>query len=141
MSAALDGAHATSRLLADAAASGDVRGLAPDGSSLEAWIAMMEACLCRRGADCMRADAEQAMAELSFQSTFRGPAALLAGCAMLLQGDTEAADPVLAISAELSRSRGITPTGAAALAERAVVAIERGEWDAAPRSRTRRSPS
>jgi LuxR family maltose regulon positive regulatory protein len=92
---------------------------------------MMEACLCRHGTDRMRVDAEQALAGLSMTSSFRGPAAFLAGVAMLLQADHDGADPVLATGAELCATRGGAPTRAAALAERAVVAIERGDWSAA----------
>jgi LuxR family transcriptional regulator, maltose regulon positive regulatory protein len=131
MASGLNGEHAVSRLLADVAASGDPRSTAPDGSPLASWIAMMEAILCRRGADRMRSDAEQAMSGLSLRSSFRGPATFLAGLGMLLQGDNDGADPVLATSAELCVSRGGAASRAAALAERAVIAIERDDWSAA----------
>lgn len=128
---ALEGAYASSRLFADAALAGDLDGTGPEGSPLRAWVAMMEALLCRRGVDQMRADATQATEQLSLLSPLRGPATTLAGLAALLQDDLAAADPLLAAAAELSLSSGQFTAGAAALAACAVLAIDRGDWDSA----------
>jgi LuxR family maltose regulon positive regulatory protein len=128
---ALSGVWAHSRLLADAAATGDLDGPAPDGGPLDSWIAFMEACLCREGADRMRVDAARSTERLSIRSPLRGPAIVLEGIAALLQGDTAAADPLLTAGVELCLLSGNLPGAGAALAERAVLAIDRGDRAAA----------
>ena len=115
---------------ADTAAAGSFEGLLPDGSPLESWIALLEACLCRRGVPRMRADAELAMARLAPTSPWRGPALYLEAMSHLLAGDGDA-DPLLARAVEVCLRGGFLPTAAPALAERAVLAIERHDWSAA----------
>jgi LuxR family maltose regulon positive regulatory protein len=116
---------------ADAAESGSFDGPLPDGSPIDSWIAVVEALLCRRGVARMRADAELACARLASASPFRSPALLFAALSHLLNGDDGAADPILARAVEVSVRAGATPTTAPALAERAVLAIERHDWGTA----------
>jgi LuxR family transcriptional regulator, maltose regulon positive regulatory protein len=110
------------------ARSGSIEGPMPDGSPLEAWVLVLDAALCRRGVAQMRADAERAQALLAPSSPWVGPALFLDGLAHLLDGDYDGAVGVILDRAvdECRRSGG-TPTLAAALAERAVLAIERDE--------------
>jgi LuxR family maltose regulon positive regulatory protein len=128
---AFSGGRAQSRLLADAVSAVDLNGPAPDGSPVEGWIALMEACLCRWGVDQMRDDAARSTRLLSIRSPLRGPATVLEGVAALLQGDLAAADSLLAAGAELSLRSGNIPGAASAVAERAIIAIERGDRAAA----------
>ena len=58
-------------------------------------------------------------------------AAALEGVSWLLDGEPDRADPVLAHAVEVALDIGAMPTAAAALADRAIVAIGRGDWDGA----------
>jgi LuxR family maltose regulon positive regulatory protein len=49
----------------------------PDGSPLAGWVAVLSACLCRRGVAQMREDAERACNQLAQGSPFQGPALFL----------------------------------------------------------------
>jgi LuxR family maltose regulon positive regulatory protein len=124
---ALHGGRASALLLADVAATGAADDLVPDGSTLGGWIATMEAVLCRRGVAEMRNDAARATHELSTLSPLRSTATALEGVAAVLQGDLDGADLLLAAGAELCRRTGNAPALAVALAERAVIALERGD--------------
>jgi LuxR family maltose regulon positive regulatory protein len=124
---ALGGERAYSLLLADAAVAGDMDGPVPDGSHLRGWVAAMEACLCRYGANRMRHDARSATEHLSTLSPLRGPATVLEGVAALIQGDPTDADRLFVTGAELCLRSGNTPGQATSLAERAVIALERGD--------------
>jgi LuxR family maltose regulon positive regulatory protein len=128
---ALHGGRAASLLLADVAATGAADDLVPDGSTLGGWIATMEAVLCRRGVAEMRNDAARATHELSTLSPLRSTATALEGVGAVLQGDLQGADLLLAAGAELCRRTGNAPALAVALAERAVIAFERGDGDSA----------
>ena len=130
---ALNGAEASSRLLAHAAATGDVDGPGPDGSPLASWIAFMDACLCRQGVDQMRQDADRSTQQLDRRSPLRGPATVLHGIAALLQGHAAVADSLLRTGAELSLCSGDAASAAVAFAERACLAIDQGDCAAALR--------
>ena len=58
-------------------------------------------------------------------------AAFLTGVGYYLLGDVEAADVALDDAADFGRRYGGAPTGAAAIALRAVLAIDRGDWQSA----------
>jgi LuxR family maltose regulon positive regulatory protein len=113
---------------ADAARSGAVEGCLPDGSPFEAWLALMEALMCRRGPAQMRADAERASALLGPQSPMRGAALLFEATARLLDGGDDDAEPVLARAVSLCLEAGALPAAVEGLAERAVIAIARHDW-------------
>jgi LuxR family transcriptional regulator, maltose regulon positive regulatory protein len=123
----LAGDRTYSQLLADVARAGDQQSLMLDGSTLAGWIAAAEACLCRRGVDRMRDDAGLARTHLGALSPLRGPAMALEGVAALMQGDLDAADTILEAAAELCSRSGNSPGHAASLAERAVIALDRGD--------------
>jgi LuxR family maltose regulon positive regulatory protein len=97
-------------------------------SATSPWMALLRALLCRDGVDQMRADAEAAVAGLTPGSPWWATALLLEGVADVLAGEADRADPILARAAEVATHLGALPTAAAALAQRALVAIERHDW-------------
>ena len=111
--------------LADRAEGGS---LCPDGSSIESWQAVVRAMLCRRGVGEMRRDASTAYDEMAPTSRWRATARLIEGVGWLLDGDLDRAadtlDDAVAVAADLRA----LPAGTAALAERAVVDLERRDW-------------
>jgi LuxR family maltose regulon positive regulatory protein len=125
------GHPASAERWAAAATSGSFDGPMPDGSALGSWVGLLEAILCRRGVARMRADAEAARAGLAPGSPWGGSALFLVAMSRLLDGDDpDAIDPVLASAFDVSVGTSNMPTAASALAERAVLAIERQDWSA-----------
>jgi LuxR family transcriptional regulator, maltose regulon positive regulatory protein len=100
-------------------------------STMEPWMALLRALLCRDGVDQMRADAEAAVAGLALGSPWWATALLLEGVANVLAGKADRADPILAHAAEVATHTGALPAASAALAQRALVAIQRHDWIAA----------
>jgi LuxR family transcriptional regulator, maltose regulon positive regulatory protein len=126
---ALGGHAAAAERWADAAERGSYEGVLPDGSaSIEGWRALLRAKLCRHGVAQMRADAELALTLLAGGSLWRAPAQLLLGISHLLAGDLGVADRVLAAAVELAEDTGATLAASVALAERAILAIGRQDW-------------
>jgi LuxR family maltose regulon positive regulatory protein len=76
----------------------------------------------------MWADTQAALAGLSPASPWRATALLLAGVAALADGQVDRADAVLADAVEVGMDIGALPATATALAERCLVAIQRGDW-------------
>ena len=113
---------------ADAAERGSKSGTLPDGSTVQSYLAMLRALLCRGGVERMRADAQLARDQLGPDSGWRGAALLLEGMSYLLVGDADRADPILAHATEVASGAGALPAAAAALAERCLVAIGRQDW-------------
>jgi LuxR family transcriptional regulator, maltose regulon positive regulatory protein len=105
-----------------------VTGTLPDGSPLEAWQAQLRAFLCRHGVRQMRRDAQLARDGLAPGSQWRASALALEGVSWLLEGDPERADRILAQAVEVGLDVGALPATAAALAQRGIVAIGRGDW-------------
>ena len=124
------GGHATAaERWADAADRGTYEGLLPDGSaSIDGWRALLRAKLCRHGVTQMRADAELALTLIPVGSLWRAPAQLLAGISHLLAGDLAVADGLLAEAVEVAQDTGATLAASVALAERAILAIGRQDW-------------
>ena len=91
-------------------------------------MALLRALLCRDGVDQMHADAETAAAGLAWGSPWWATALLLQGTADVLAGEADRADPVLAHAAEVATHVGALPAASAALAQRALLAIERHDW-------------
>jgi LuxR family maltose regulon positive regulatory protein len=128
---ALVGRPAAAERWADAAARGSLGQPTPDGSSsIDGWMALLRAALCRDGAEQMRTDAETALALVPASSRWRPTAHLMLGISHLLAGDLDSADRVLADAAELGEDAG-ADTATVALAERSLVAISRGQWQQA----------
>jgi LuxR family maltose regulon positive regulatory protein len=97
-------------------------------STMEPWMALLHALLCRDGVDQMRADAEAAVAGLAPGSPWWATALLLEGVADVLAGKADRADPILAHAVEVATHIGALPAASAALAQRALIAIERHDW-------------
>jgi LuxR family maltose regulon positive regulatory protein len=114
----------------EAATRGTFRGTLPDGTkTIAPWVSTARAWLCRRGAKQMLADAEMAVAGLAVGSSWRAPALLAQGSALLLLGDPDRADAILAEAAEAAL--GVTESHVMALGHRALIADERGEHEQA----------
>jgi LuxR family transcriptional regulator, maltose regulon positive regulatory protein len=125
---ALGGHAAAAERWADAVEGGSYEGLLPDGSSIDGWRALLRAKLCRHGVSQMRTDAELALTLIPVGSLWRAPAQLLAGISRLLAGDLGVADDVLAEAVEVAQDTGATLAASVALAERALLAIGRQDW-------------
>jgi LuxR family transcriptional regulator, maltose regulon positive regulatory protein len=129
---ALGGHAAAAERWADAAERGSYAGRLPDGSaSIEGWRALLRAKLCRHGVRRMRADAELALNLIPVGSLWRAPAQLLLGIAHLLAGDHSLADRAVAEAVEVAQDTGATVAASVALAERAILAIGRQDWQVA----------
>jgi LuxR family transcriptional regulator, maltose regulon positive regulatory protein len=125
---ALVGHPAAAERWADAAEHGSFEGTLPDGStSIDGWLALLRAVLCRDGMEQMRADAEAALALVPPGSLWRATAHLLLGISHLLTGDPEVADRILAEAAAVGEDAG-ADAATVALAERAILATARGDW-------------
>jgi len=127
----LGGHAAAAERWADAAERGSYQGAMPDGTaSIDGWLALLRAMLCRHGVEQMRADAEVALALVPASSVLRASAHLLLGIAHLLAGDPDAADRLLAVAAEEGEAAG-ADTATVALAERSILALAREDWSQA----------
>jgi len=125
---ALGGHAAAAERWAAAAEQGSYEGMLPDGGSIDGWRALLRAKLCRHGVTQMRADAELALTLIPVDSLWRAPAQLLAGISHLLAGDLDVADDLLAEAVEVAKDTGATLAASVALAERALLAMGRQDW-------------
>jgi LuxR family transcriptional regulator, maltose regulon positive regulatory protein len=115
---------------AGAAERGAAAASLPDGSlTIEPWLALLRALLCRDGVDQMRADAELAAKSMAPGSFWRASSLLFLGVAHLMAGDPDQADVLFADHVAEGRSAGAMTGVCYALAERSLLAIARGEWD------------
>jgi tetratricopeptide (TPR) repeat protein len=106
----------------------------PDGSSsIEPWLALLRALLCRDGVDQMRADAELAAGTIAAGSFWRTAASMYLGAAHLMAGDPDRADVLFEDAAAAGRAGGAAIGACLALAERSLLAIAGGGWEAAGR--------
>ncbi len=110
------------------ATSDDGSDVLPDGSTVDGWIAVLDAYMCRHGVAQMRSDAELALAQLGPRSPWRSGAVFFDAMSYLLEGDADTADRRLADAVDVSLDARAMPIAARAMAERAVVAIERHDW-------------
>jgi len=116
----------------DAGARGRTRSKLPDGSrSVAPWIAVQRAWMCQRGAAQMLADAELGLAGLAPESNWRPSALLARGAALVLLGEDERADGVLADAAACAAEHFSTETQVVAIAERALLAAQAGNHELA----------
>ena len=114
---------------AEFASRGRADDVLPDGSTMRGLLAFLRMRIGAESAEDLRRDAEIGLAELSPASRLR-PAMLIAlGWASVLEGDFDDADPILAHAIDAALHIGGMPGAALALAARALVAIERDDWD------------
>jgi LuxR family transcriptional regulator, maltose regulon positive regulatory protein len=127
---ALTGNPAHAERWADAAERTAAATNLPDGSpSIEPWLALTRALLCRDGVEKMRADAELAATTLAPGSFWRITAMMYQAAAHLIAGDLDGADVLFEdVVAEGQASR-IMFGPCIALAERSLLAIGRGDWE------------
>src|SRR5580698_1975989 len=106
----------------------------PDGSaSIQPWLALMRALMCRGGAEQMRADAELAAGTMAAGSFWRNSVTLYLGMAYLMAGDTGRADVLFEDVASGGHPGGPAVGVCVVLAQRSLLAIARGDWEAAER--------
>ncbi|HEY6276554.1 MAG TPA: LuxR C-terminal-related transcriptional regulator [Streptosporangiaceae bacterium] len=103
----------------------------PGDPVTEAWAAALRATLCRRGAEQMRADADEAVRKATVANIVAPVTALLQGIARILCGDRGEADAFLADAARGAEDVHAHEVLADALCERSLLAMARGDWDQA----------
>ena len=104
----------------------------PEDPAAEAWgVMVVRATLCRRGAEQMRADTDEAVRLLSAGSLLTPTPALLQGIARVLCGDLDGGDLSLQDAVSIGEQVDSPAAVAAALGERSLIAMARSEWDRA----------
>ena len=111
----------------------------PGDPATEAMAVLLRAALCRRGAEQMRADADEAArrfgAEGGVQPSstvlMKSSAALFQGIARFLCGDLDGGDAYLQDAVSMGEAGDVPETVAVALAERSLLAMARNQWDQA----------
>ena len=104
----------------------------PEDPAAEAsGVMVVRATLCRRGAEQMRADADEAVRLLSAGSLLTPTPALLQGIARILCGDLDGGDLSLQDAVSIGEQVDSPAAVAAALGERSLIAMARSEWDRA----------
>jgi LuxR family maltose regulon positive regulatory protein len=127
---ALTGEPARAELWADVAERGAVVTRPPDGSrSIEPWLALLRAVLCRDGVEQMRADAELAATTMAPGSFLRTASLTYLAAAHLMAGDLDRADVLFGDAVAEGRVGGVMLGPCIALAERSLLAIGRGDWE------------
>jgi LuxR family maltose regulon positive regulatory protein len=108
-------------------------GLPADGSaSFESARAMLRSAMCAGGPEQMMADAEFGVAAESSWSPWRDQAVLLLGEALLLGGEIDQADVRFELAAARARETGNPDVQILGDSERAMIAMDRGQWERAP---------
>jgi LuxR family maltose regulon positive regulatory protein len=97
-----------------------------DGSSCDAWVAMLRGMMSMAGPDGLAADTRIAVAGMRQDSPFMPGVRLLCAAASLLAGDLEEAQVRAHDSAQLSESRGAWPGFAVSVGMEASLALRAG---------------
>jgi LuxR family transcriptional regulator, maltose regulon positive regulatory protein len=100
----------------------------PSDPATEAWAAVLRTFLCRRGAEQMRADADEAVRRFAAGSFVTPAPAFLQGIARVLSGDLDGGDASLEDGVSVGEDTGAHEVIAAALCERSLVAMARSDW-------------
>ncbi len=108
-------------------------GTLPDGSPIHAWQARDRALLCQFGPERMRVDADEAIRLMSPSSPFTPTSMVLRGLSQLMLGDASDAGDSFEDAAAIAAGLGAHQARSVAIAERAALAIEAGEWAEAAR--------
>jgi LuxR family maltose regulon positive regulatory protein len=93
--------------------------------------ATLRAISCRRGAEQMRADADEAARKFAAANFVPGVTPLLQGTARVLCGDLDGGDAFFAEALSLEEERGSPDITALTLCERSLVAMARHQWNQA----------
>jgi LuxR family maltose regulon positive regulatory protein len=124
MISALTGKPGQAELWAEVAERGAATASLPDGSpTIEPWLALLRALLCRRGVEQMRADAELAARTMAAGSFWRTAATLYLGEAHLMVGDPDRADVLFQDAAATGQAGGASTGACVALADVAAARI------------------
>ncbi len=119
------------------AAAGELGALGPASGErrrfVEAWLAVLRAAHGRRGVTIMEEDANAAASAFGRASRWWATAAFLHGLSYRLGGDDDRADDLFADVADAALATEGWGAASLALAERAILAIERDEWDTGER--------
>jgi LuxR family transcriptional regulator, maltose regulon positive regulatory protein len=102
-----------------------------DDPSAEAWAALLRAILCRRGAEQMRADADEAVRGFAAEGFLTPAPALLQGIARILGGDPDGGELSLEDAVSVGERANAPDDLAIALCEQALLAMARSQWDRA----------
>jgi len=106
-------------------------GSPPFDAYTEAMAATLRAILCRRGAEQMRADADEAARKFA-AANFAAPITpLLQGTARVLCGDLDGGDAFFSDAEGIEEQRPAPEVLAVTLCERSLVAMARNQWDQA----------
>jgi LuxR family transcriptional regulator, maltose regulon positive regulatory protein len=100
----------------------------PADHSTEAWAAVLRTFLCRRGADQMRADADEVVRRFAAESFVTPTPGFLQGIARILCGDLDGGDASLEDGVSVGEQVGAHEDVALALCERSLLAIARRDW-------------
>jgi LuxR family transcriptional regulator, maltose regulon positive regulatory protein len=101
----------------------------PEDPAAAAWTAGLRALLCRAGVGQMRADADDAVGKFVAAGIAAPPLVVfMQAIARVLSGDLDNGDAFLADAVRVAEGVNSRETSAAALYERALVAMARGEW-------------
>ena len=103
----------------------------PGDPSTEAWAAVLRAFLCRRGAEQMRTDADEAVRRFAAQGFVTPAPVMLQGVARVLCGDFDGGDASLEDGVDVGEEVGAHEDVALALCERSLVAMTGSEWSRA----------
>jgi LuxR family maltose regulon positive regulatory protein len=104
----------------------------PSDAFTEAMAATLRALLCRRGAEQMRADADEAARKFAAANFAVQTVPLLQGTARVLCGDIDGADAFFTHAEDIEGIRRPGPDiSAITLCERSLVAMARNQWDRA----------
>jgi LuxR family maltose regulon positive regulatory protein len=117
---------------ADAADHAGHSGIPGSGDSRSmAWTTVLRALMCRHGAKQMLADADEAVRRFAALGMVAPIAGTCRGIALVLTGDPDGADAALEKAISEGGDVGAPDVLAAAFCERTLLAIARGDWDAA----------
>lgn len=100
----------------------------PSGPA-DCCLRLLSAAQCGRGVERMQLDSGFVVEFVGAASPWWPPAALILALSHRLAGDTDAADDLFADVAESGMETGAVNAVAVALAERATIASDRGDWD------------
>jgi LuxR family transcriptional regulator, maltose regulon positive regulatory protein len=101
----------------------------PRDAYTEATAATLRAVSCRRGAEQMRADADEAARKFAAANFVPGVTPLLQGTARVLCGDLDGGDAFFSDALVLEEERGAPDIRAVTLCERSLVAMARNQWN------------
>jgi LuxR family maltose regulon positive regulatory protein len=97
----------------------------------EAWAALLRAVLCQHGVKQMRADGDEAERRFAAENIREPATALMQGVARVLSDDLDGGEAALEDAVNTAEVTGAPDVAAAALCERALLAMARGDWSSA----------